>query len=94
MFDVLLQSLNALYESRYPKLRYITFVAGRSRAQVAEDMEQLLMQPTGQKDEEGASAPPTETYDIGSPEWKAELERALKDIFLIAKARLKGMGIE
>lgn len=52
------------------------------------------MHSTGKKDEEGASAPPTETLDVGSPEWKAELERALKDIFLIAKARLKGMGIE
>lgn len=46
----------------------------------------------GQKDEEGASAPPTATHPAGSPEWKAELERALGDIYLIAKARLKGMG--
>lgn len=52
------------------------------------------MQPTRQKDDEGASAPPTQTYEVGSAEWKAELERALKDIFLIAKARLKGMGVE
>lgn len=57
-------------------------------------MEQLLMHSNGEKDEEGASAPPTATREVGSAEWKAELERALKDIFLIAKARLKGMGVE
>lgn len=69
-------------------------MAGRSRAQVADDMEQFLMKrgTDGQKDEEGASAPPTATHPAGSPEWKAELERALGDIYLIAKARLKGMG--
>lgn len=61
---------------------------------MAEDLEKFLMQPTGQKDDEGASAPPTQTHEVGSSEWKAELERALKDIFLIAKARLKGMGVE
>lgn len=52
------------------------------------------MQPPGSKDDEGASAPPTTTHEVGSAEWKAELERALKDVFLIAKARLRGMGLE
>jgi 2-oxo-4-hydroxy-4-carboxy--5-ureidoimidazoline (OHCU) decarboxylase len=85
--------LNALYESVYPRLRYITFVAGRSRAQVAEDVERFLLKPTEEKDDEGSSAPPA-THQVGSKEWKEELERALGDIFQIAKARLKGMGVE
>lgn len=57
-------------------------------------MEKFLMHGTGAKDEEGAAAPPTATHPAGSEEWKAELERALRDIYLIAKARLKGMGVE
>lgn len=89
-----MQSLNALYEACYPKLRYITFVAGRSRAQVAQDLEKFLMSGTGEKDDEGNSAPPTTTHDVGSEQWCSELERALKDIFLIAKARLRGLGVE
>lgn len=29
-----------------------------------------------------------------SPEWKAECERGLGDVWLIGKARLKGLGVE
>lgn len=86
------QTLNALYESRYPTLKYVTFVAGRSRAQVAEDMEKFLMQGPNEKDTEGAQAAPTVTHAIGSREWANELERGLKDVFRIAQARLDGQG--
>jgi hypothetical protein len=92
-----LQTLNALYESRYPKLKYVTYVAGRSRAQVAEDLEKFLMEGPADKtgrDSEGVDTSPIETYPAGSDEWVTELERGLKDVFLIAKARLKGFGLQ
>lgn len=90
-----LETLNALYESRYPKLKYVTYVAGRTRAQVAEDLEAFLMpKPAeGEKDSEGAGPPPTATYSEGSPEWTRELERGLKDVFKIAKARLRALNV-
>jgi 2-oxo-4-hydroxy-4-carboxy--5-ureidoimidazoline (OHCU) decarboxylase len=76
-----LAQLNILYERRYPKLRYITFVSGRSRLQIADELETKL-----------ARAPnPIEVY---SPEWQAELMRALNDVKLIAKSRLKVFTLE
>jgi 2-oxo-4-hydroxy-4-carboxy--5-ureidoimidazoline (OHCU) decarboxylase len=87
--------LNALYETRFPRLKYVTFVAGRSKAQVAADLEAFLMpQPAeGEKDSEGAGPPPTTTHSEGSPEWTRELERGLADVFKIAKARLRALNI-
>lgn len=67
----------------------MTFVAGRSRAQVAEELEQFLMQAPDEKDTEGAQASPTVTHPIGSKEWTAELERGLNDVFGIAHARVQ-----
>ncbi|KAG9093967.1 hypothetical protein FRC06_011288, partial [Ceratobasidium sp. 370] len=37
-----LAHLNALYEKHYPGLVYITYVAGRSRAQIVPEMENVL----------------------------------------------------
>lgn len=34
--------LNSLYEESYPGLRYTTFVNGRSRAEIAQEMEVRL----------------------------------------------------
>jgi len=79
--------LNEEYERRYPGLRYITFVNGRSRAEIATEMEQKLDLQSGE------TAPLSETtvYQVGSPEWSGELDRALKDIALIALSRSKNM---
>lgn len=77
-FPSSLKALNTLYEQTYPRLRYITFVAGRPRAAIAVEMEQLL----------GVSPV---VKDVGSPEWEAELERAVKDVWRIGHARLEGL---
>jgi len=91
-----LETLNALFESKYPGLRYVTFVNGRTRAQVADDLEFHLLGVSGDemRDDEGICTDPTLTYEFGSPEWVAELERGLEDVFKIAKARLKGVGLQ
>lgn len=80
--ETLSQELNQLYEQRFPGLRYITFVAGRSRAEVAKDLEAFL------KDHDGDVYPPESSH------WKAELERALADIWAIARHRVKNMGLQ
>jgi 2-oxo-4-hydroxy-4-carboxy--5-ureidoimidazoline (OHCU) decarboxylase len=71
-----LERLNALYEARYPGLRYITFVNGRSRAEVAAEMADVL---------DGGDAM---MHEAGSDGWLKELERAVKDVGLIAQSRL------
>jgi len=76
-----LSRLNAAYEALYPKLRYITFVNGRSRLQIAEEMEAAL----------ATVAHPADVY---SAEWEKELGRALNDVKLIAKSRLKSFNVE
>jgi len=88
-----LAHLNGLYEIKYPGLRYITFVDGRSRAAVADEMEGVLGVPH--------SLPPDEPIpesivpvEVGSKEWKEELDRAVADIGRIAKSRLAAMGVE
>lgn len=86
-----LEHLNACYEYRYPGLRYITFVNGRTRAQIMEEMEdQLGVRRSLSPDEpEVGSVGKT---PIGSEEWVAELERAVGDIEKIARARLIVLG--
>lgn len=46
------------------------------------------------RDSEGIDTSPIETYPTGSEAWVSELERGLKDVFLIAKARLKSLGLQ
>ncbi|KIY62922.1 hypothetical protein CYLTODRAFT_426527 [Cylindrobasidium torrendii FP15055 ss-10] len=71
-----LEAYNEQYEKRYPGLRYITFVNGRSRAEIADEMAGKLENTEG-------VAPPAD--------WKAELDRAVGDIGKIAYSRLKGI---
>ena len=92
--DVLarLSHLNACYEIRYPGLRYITFVNGRTRLEIAEEMEDMLCIPHSLSPD----YPPFDTIhpvDISSEEWKRELDRAVHDIGLIAKSRLGALGV-
>jgi 2-oxo-4-hydroxy-4-carboxy--5-ureidoimidazoline (OHCU) decarboxylase len=87
-----LNHLNACYEIRYPRLRYITFVNGRTRLEIAEEMEDMLCLPHSLSPDN----PPFDTIcavDIASEEWKKELDRAVLDIGLIAKSRLRALGV-
>ncbi|KAH7094030.1 Oxo-4-hydroxy-4-carboxy-5-ureidoimidazoline decarboxylase, partial [Auriculariales sp. MPI-PUGE-AT-0066] len=79
--------LNALYEKRYTGLRYITFVNGRTRAEVAREMENKL-EIEHSLDAETPSVDdvePTQDQDA----WQKELKRAVEDVGRIAKSRLK-----
>ncbi|KAL4072913.1 Oxo-4-hydroxy-4-carboxy-5-ureidoimidazoline decarboxylase [Scleroderma yunnanense] len=83
-----LQHLNACYERVYPGLRYITFVNGRSRAVIAEEMEDKL----GIAHSLSPDQPPLEgltPVEANSSIWLAELHRAVEDIGHIAKSRLE-----
>ncbi|KAF8318735.1 hypothetical protein DL93DRAFT_339784 [Clavulina sp. PMI_390] len=82
-----LEYLNDQYEKAFPGLRFITFVNGRSRAEIIPEMEGLLGFAPGEEAGVGMNFP-------GTDEWNGELERAVKDVGLIAKARVKGMGLE
>ncbi|KAI0641928.1 OHCU decarboxylase-domain-containing protein [Trametes meyenii] len=88
-----LAHLNALYERRYPGLVYITFVNGRSRAEVKNEMEKVL----GLEHSVSADEPPVtsvESVQVGGEEWARELERAVADVGRIAKSRLKALGVQ
>lgn len=87
-----LAHLNACYEVRYPELRYITFVNGRTRLAIAEEMEDALGIPHSLSPDD-----PLDTIspvDISGEEWKRELDRAVFDIGRIAKSRLGALGVE
>lgn len=83
-----LQHLNACYEHVYPGLRYITFVNGRSRAAIAEEMEDKLgIVQTLSPDEPPLMA--LIPFEVYSTTWIAELQRAIEDIGRIARSRLE-----
>ena len=84
-----LLELNEEYERRYPGLRYITFVDGRSRKMIMEEMEEKLR--IGDGWEKGDSK---EVQPVGSEEWESEVRRALKDIGSIAKSRLVALKVD
>lgn len=100
-----LAHLNALYSRRYPGLPYITFVAGRPRDAIVTEIEERLgiePSPVPLPDDQSCSdairnkpslneIEPLRRY---GPEWKRECERALGDIWRIAKDRLEKLGVE
>jgi hypothetical protein len=84
-----LAHLNACYEHRYPGLVYITFVNGRSRAAIAEEMEDRLgIAHSLSPDDPPISDNAFEPIPMDSPEWNAELGRAVQDVSNIALRRL------
>lgn len=88
-----LAHLNKLYEVKYPGLRYITFVNGRTHASIAEEMEDVLGIPHSLL----PSEPDSECINPMNPSskgWEEELNRAVHDIGSIAKNRLKVLGTE
>lgn len=84
-----LTHLNECYEHVYPGLRYITFVNGRSRAAIVEEMEGNL----GLSHSLAAQPPAAELQVIpaGSDAWYEELERAVRETGNIAKSRLSAL---
>ncbi|KAG9118656.1 hypothetical protein FRC07_006727 [Ceratobasidium sp. 392] len=90
-----LAHLNRLYERRYPGLVYITYVAGRSRAQIVPEMESVL--GIGHAPEGKEGEPPVETIEsveVEGEAWTKELNRAVVDVGRIAKGRLDKLGVE
>lgn len=88
-----LAHLNACYERRFPGLRYITFVNGRTRAAIMEEMEDVLRFPRSLSADEPKIAS-VGVVEVGGVEWKGELERAVQDVGRIAKGRLAMLGVE
>ncbi|KNZ72647.1 putative allantoinase 1 [Termitomyces sp. J132] len=88
-----LSHLNACYEARYPGLRYITFVNGRSRLAIAEEMEDKLGLAHSLSPDTPAVGD-IRGIDIESEEWVVELRRAVGDVGLIAKSRVVALGLE
>ena len=89
--------LNGVYESRYEGLRYITFVNGRPRREVMEEMEGALDVEKAEgpewkrEDVEGSSR--GEVVHVEGEEWLKELEKAVGEVILIAKDRVKKLGL-
>jgi len=82
--------LNEEYERRYPGLRYITFVNGRSRKMIMLEMEEKL----GIIDDSWVKGDSKEVYEVGSGEWATEARRALQDVGHIAKSRLAALKVD
>ncbi|KAL1943113.1 hypothetical protein VTO73DRAFT_4784 [Trametes versicolor] len=85
--------LNACYERRYPGLVYITFVNGRSRAEIKDEMEDALKLEHA-LDADEPSVESVQRVQVGGEAWRVELERAVADVGKIAKSRLGALGIE
>lgn len=84
-----LEVLNRLYERKYPGLIYITFVNGRTRAEIRDEMEKKLGVGSGDWEGDGEVEP----LEVGGVEWTGELDRAIRDVGLIAKSRLRALGV-
>jgi 2-oxo-4-hydroxy-4-carboxy--5-ureidoimidazoline (OHCU) decarboxylase len=88
--------LNAVYERRYPGLVYITFVNGRSRTEIAQEMEQHLgiSSVEGNASHQTLEAINSEAHpvEVEGIEWLSELDRAVEDIARIAFSRFGALG--
>ncbi|CAD6890520.1 unnamed protein product [Tilletia controversa] len=86
-----LDKLNKLYELRFPTLRFVTFVAGRSRAAVADELAALLGTGITENADIDADKPDTFPQDeirpVESEEWQDELVRAEDALWKIAGDR-------
>jgi len=75
--------LNKAYEETFPGLRYVTWVNGRTKAQIAEEMQGMLDVRTVESIDPTMVVP----YAPGSPEWVEELDRGAEATMNIAKDR-------
>lgn len=87
-----LKVLNKAYERLYPGLVYITFVNGRSRAQIRDEMEEKIRGQVAFDGDEIKDVPHPHTSE--SDEWRNEVKRAVNDVGKIAHSRLSGLGWE
>ncbi|EGN96618.1 hypothetical protein SERLA73DRAFT_111270 [Serpula lacrymans var. lacrymans S7.3] len=87
-----LAHLNRCYEHKFRGLIYMTFVNGRSRAVIAEEMEDMLgIEHSLSPDEPNVnSICPVKT---GEEEWVSELDRAVHDVGRVAKSRLNTLDV-
>lgn len=84
-----LKVLNEAYERKFEGLRYITFVNGRSRKEVMQEMQEVL----------GVGNKTFGLEDIGKvkqgdEEYLTECRRAVEDVAKIAKSRLSALGVD
>ncbi|GAA5854189.1 hypothetical protein JCM3766R1_001475 [Sporobolomyces carnicolor] len=95
-----LTMLNAYYEEMFPNLRFITFVNGRSRAEIVPELEGILGLNLAPPSQDQGEARFTELrkgvkiQPIGSGPWRKELERDVNNMWQIAHSRLAKMGVE
>ena len=86
-----------VYEGRYEGLRYITFVNGRTRTEIMEEMESGLgVEKTHEREPKGLEAEGSliaGKVETGGEEWSKELERAVGAVILIAKDRVRKLGL-
>ncbi|KAH9815873.1 OHCU decarboxylase-domain-containing protein [Melampsora americana] len=75
-----LERLNRVYETTYPGLRYVTFVNGRSREEIMNEMQNKLYA-------NGTLQDPLMIHDRDE-EWHIELARGISNVFKIAVNRL------
>ncbi|KAH8919865.1 hypothetical protein BT69DRAFT_1352834 [Atractiella rhizophila] len=86
-----LKVLNARYEDLFPGLRYITFVNSRSRSAIASELESRIKEWEAELREEGKGK---ERFEVESERWKGEVERAVREVGLIAESRAKKLESE
>jgi len=88
--------LNEAYEGGYEGLRYITFVNGRTRREVMEEMESALGVEKAQGPEwkglEAECSSVERKAEVGGEDWLKELERIVGQVILIAKDRVRKLG--
>lgn len=90
-----LKHLNLLYETRFTGLRFVVFVDGRTRAEIVPVMEaKLAIGPSEPGHEFEPSVDSVIPLDAGDKDWETEVDRAVHDVGLIAKARLRGLGLD
>lgn len=93
VLSIELARLNAIYEAKFPGLRFVTYVAGRSRAAVADEIASLL----GDKTAALKDAIELSEADIraqGTDEWQSELDRASDALWEIAVDRAGKLKLE
>jgi hypothetical protein len=98
-----LAHLNAMYSTIYAGLPYITFVNGRPRSAIITEMESAIgipASPVPLPDDYPTDQPALHDeyvqrriVSMGDKAWTKECERALGDIWLIARSRVTGMGL-
>ncbi|KAJ1035468.1 hypothetical protein NDA13_000881 [Ustilago tritici] len=88
-----LARLNAIYEAKYPGLRFVTYVAGRSRAAVAEELASFLGDKTANL-KSASDLPKSDVRAEGTDEWQAELDRASEALWEIAVDRADKLKTE